>query len=916
MKARGSFAHQSGFFILAAMCVCGLSWAQTFQVTGKTGDSYLNLDETHFVTYTVQLTNSATLSNVVPELIPPVCGEVEIGGEMVNIFDTSFVGYKSGVSWIEGPIPSWANNTTREIAFYIHLFDNPPDHSICTDLCPSGVRFELDFTSDSLSMPVTAGSSAYLNMTRPTSNVIGLTDRAAWFHDYLGMIQLFLPFDWAIYTHTLTEDPTDPEVRIFMMFDWNANTTNLGAVFEFFYYPIKDFCGVVMSDAFFFGQVSQFDGVIYDETGTLPSGAGGLVTQAPLGGAGTQYDPLGVGMNFWDITDLTPSCGGSMRTQLGYTPGHSYSATIDISASTPPCVLRDAAIFLGRPRQCSSAATIFGPPTADFYFTSLDIDSSGAVQAEVAVPALWASGNDLSAAYSIEWFLRSKNVFSRLVDTNPDGVKVTLNASTQGWLFGEHYLEARVKHISSGSYVSVFSPKHGFYYNQQEAVFANGEYPTPDGYLDPGETMTLPVTMTNQSGESATGISITLGYDPGSGISMDTNSYLPSSSLPDGQGQDAEFDYQLLYVPGGCQDAHIFTKISHHRGAFTTSYTNWRWLTTNCQDIPVTFSAWDDWVPKSGDWAYDAENHSWSATAADASTTYVLESPNGHPDAIVGSDPVFIIDHDFAFDLNQAGGVLEYATSPDGVNWSAWHDLIEEIEEGEGVQLYHPLPFPDTVPSSIANRRVFMSLNPPTHQRIDGEADPNGFPIFKGDKVRFRALFQAPYLDQNRGLIQTWTINSFQFTSTQPRPDTLFSIPRYLNFISCLPVDLPVGDVDNYALEWYGDQSAAQDALYCLYNNSPASTDPDFSETVALWADYPPPQEDVATYFLKITKHATDEIRIIPFNMNVPLGNVPARSYMIPHWFLKPPDAESDLNEDGFVNIADFVKRENDDVCN
>ena len=143
MSNRSPFRPKSLYGVLFAL-ICGTGlFAQTFRIESVDSNTINALDSTLLVTYTVRLENSGTLNNVVPTLTPPDCSFTN----GTSYFSTSFAG-TNGFS-IPIAIGTWSNNTTKDLSFYVHLYN---EADLCAGnlgaICPDGQSiFQLDLNS-------------------------------------------------------------------------------------------------------------------------------------------------------------------------------------------------------------------------------------------------------------------------------------------------------------------------------------------------------------------------------------------------------------------------------------------------------------------------------------------------------------------------------------------------------------------------------------------------------------------------------------------------------------------------------------------------------------------------------------------------------------------------------------------------
>lgn len=901
----------SSGLVVALWCVSG--FCQTFTVQSRVGSNQLTLDDTIFVSYVVQLSGAtSTINNVVATLTPPACATVNIGGENYSIFSATYGGYKNGASFVNAPIPSWSNTTTKEVGFYVHLYDNLAGAgSICTNLCPGQVQFNLEFTWEDVAQASVAGASSQLQFLRPDDNVVTIVERASHLSSSLpsnGFIGHSDEFNWPLsVTNPFATNMSDPNVRVYLAFDWYLFGNSPTSVWDFFVYPVTNNCAINHLN-FVNNQLTFHTGTLIDGTGEIPGTQNGIIPLAALGGAGGVGAPAGSGWNFYDITNFAVPCGGTARSRLGY-PSPPYWVTIDVFLV--PVIIRDVGIWIGIQGSCQPLSAAFGPPTEDFKFTELHTDNRGNVQARLSVPTLWKSGADLSSSYSISWFARNNSTIIPLTDINGDGVKLTLDSTSALQLPSNFQIEARIRHTASGDQVSIKSPVHGFSYVLGAESFVNAEA-IPDVYLDPGETAVFPYQVFNNSGENATGLSIDVGAEfAGMGTEVFVAATALPSNLASGQNSTSNTSFELLLGPD-CSEVSLYAEVTHTRDTFTSSHRNYFVIGSNCEDTNITeFRSISNWTPTpvaskrgGGGWSY--AQGSWTGTATDDVQLYTLESPVVN----TGLYPNFDLTHLPNLPLNLAGGVLEYATSTNGTNWTGWADLVLLMESFQGSPIYHNLVFPNNISSYIANRRVWMYLNPPASPQVafvDRPINPNAINPLVDKFIRFRFAFQAPYLGQQEGANPTWEIESFNFTSQQPFEDDYFGVGNNLFFFSCESWIVNISTPGSFQADWY---ETVQD----LIDDTPTYTNQSSTGSIEWDMSRPSPLTDT-TYYVRLTQLSTQTQRVIAFDVNVPQGGVPPLGAIVADWRILPAAPGSDLNVDGSVDVLDYAFRENEDVC-
>ena len=896
-------------YVLIASCLVLVNpaLAQTFTVSSRVGGDQLVLDDTLQVTFTVQMTGaSSTLSNVLPSLAPPACSVINVSGKDISIFSTSYVGYKNGATTVEAAVPSWTSGTSKELVFNVHLYDNVMGgQSICTNLCTGQIEFIIGFTWQGQSTTVLGGSSNNLRFLRPDENVVNIVERASHMAIPLpngGLIAHSDEFPWPLAgVNPLQTNLTNPDTKIYLALDWYTFGFSPTSMFDFFIYPFSRTCSINHLHIST-GQVQLYNGTLVDTTGLVAGTTNGVVPLAPPGGAGNVGAPDGSGWNFYDLSSFNPTCG-SVRTAIDYS-NPPYSIIFDLFRTA---VIREVALFIGVQGSCQPLTFAFGPPSPEFEITEFHTDSRGNIRATANAPTLWKTGADLSSSYAIDWYARTNQSITKLTDINSDGVKLTLDVDAAFAITDDLVIEARVRHIASNDSVSTISAVNGFSYALGGFGFLNAETPIADSFLDPGETLVLPYQVTNESGDTAFSVSVEVGVDPAvSTEAFPQNSAIPAT-LTDTQQVVSNLSYELFAAPA-CDQSFFYVEVSHVRGSLTTSYREYFSVGTNCENTNVTeFRSLSNWTPapsaKAGvsGWTY---NNGWFGEADNASQLYTLQSPVVR----TGAFPSFDLTHLPNLPLNLAGGVLEYSVSPNGsTSWSSWQDLVLQIETFEAIQIYHSLVFPNTISSSIANRRVWMHLNPPVSPLIlSGEQiNPNLINPLVDKYIRFRFAFQAPYLDQNRSTSPSWEISDFTFKSQQPFFDNVLGALD-LTFFSCETWAVELSVADSYSAEWY-------ESLGDLYAGTPSYTTQSVNNVVTWDLSIPNLTVDT-TIYLRVVSDTTGIARIFPVSITVPQGGVPSLASMLDDW-REDDEPLSDLNADLIVDILDYVFRENEDVC-
>ncbi|MCB1049569.1 MAG: hypothetical protein H6510_00980 [Acidobacteria bacterium] len=895
---------------LGILCIGAWSWGQTFTVVGQTGSS-LNLDATTRITLNVQYAGTSTLTNVVPELTLPSCGQISLNGKLVNIFSSSYAGWNSGSGFVIQPIPSWTPGTNKSIAFDIHLFDNPGNgSSICADLCPSGVQFGLQLSGTGFG-PVQANANGNLSMVKPAANQYRLQSLVIkWTNLHPTFLFAGQTINAPFTVVTQHPDVSVPGTKVLLYMDWF--TTNGHSNFNQWDLPVANSCAFSNLPTFMF-SAQVFPGVVIDGTGTVPNiGAGSVVNTKPFGGAAGPNE--GDGINFIDVTNLTPTCGGTVLGRIGF----NTSTVASIVGTNLDMTWRSCRLYTAVPQACQVLTSSFGPPPTTTQFISLFTDSKGKISAQADVPSAWKSGADLSSAFTIKWYLRSATTFTQLTDTGTDGIKLTLDTQT-GSLPAGYFIEARITHTATNSVVSFSSPIHGFDYTSVLEDMDGTEIPQ-DAFLDPGETANFNIGITNNSGANATALLLGVGVVSQSGLVTTIQPGSLNTSLNNGSSTNTSFNLSLL-ASQACTPIEFFYEVQHTRNGFVTNFRKYLTLTANCQTTEIVYptspSGLSTWCASidnqacgasldgsNAGWSYDTN---WLGTVSDpddADTYFTLTSPEVN----VGANPNFSLSHIPELNLNVSGGVLEYSLK-NGSTWGPWLDLVTAIETYEGTQIYHPLAFPNNLPSYLAGRRVWMYNNPPQTPLTFQDLDVNPSLFGSAQKVRFRFVFQAPYLNQRTSSVHQWQVLDFAYSSESPLVDNIFAAGN-LSFAYCDTIMFQINQVSNYNVSWYSSATRLQ-------NNNPNHTETVTNSNVMAWLNnLPAPPSTTTTFYVKITDTFSGSTRILPIEIVVPQGGVPTLPSMRPTWRLDPNSfGFADLNTDNRIDVMDFIIRENNSLC-
>ena len=928
---------------LALIWFGDLSHAQTFNVISRTSlnDFFNTLDSSYIVRFNVSLSSPTALTNVVPTLTPPNC----LDGSGLPVFNTTYQGFTGQTDPTNLVIPSWTNGQQRELIFLVHLYDQQggAGSDYCSGVLCSDLDFNLQFSYTGQTSPVAAlDPNDELSFQQPqdgffVEDIHSITPSGPPACQSYSQAVFTIALQPQTFNHSLL---SDPDIRVLMGVNWNIHLDQTVPPDDIPDLPFSNGIGIFLyplSSSHIFDLVQQVSSQglnMVDQNSRIVDEDGEQFTLGPLGGKG----PAGLNCNYqsWNFFDITNRNvpGGQVKTVLNNLP---VNSEIQAGIGVTLINFRRAGIFLARQGSCSTS-TAFGDSPNDFQITALNLLPGSQATVSVQVPAAWKSGSQLTSAYQIQWFYRNHNTYKKA--TKPGGGATALRNLTETIALpyaapANFAIEARIEHVSTGSVVSVVSPRHQFNYTGlASGGFSNAEA-SPDIYLDPGESYVIPATVQNQTGKTVQDVKIKLGVTGPAGIDVGLSGetaalttyadpsgiVFSQASMPNSQLVDIDLIYQLLCMSQSCQDISGYMEFSFRDGAFNTSYRQNITVPGNCQFENQTISMDGSWTAlecfgtptpcqdsnctnvdcstnSPYGWAY--ANGDWTGFTQSIDFFYTLQSQSLN----VGSAPSIHMNHDCDFDWRDAGGIVEYRTGPDGVNWSNWNDLIIPIEGQAGMEYYNSTTFlpgdiPANVDNIIGNRRVFMKdflgasiVQDWTHSVPAG--------LFNQAKVQFRITFQQP---QNDGITAgSWTVSDFDYISQFPVSDNLFKIPTGLMFSSCLDtiVLLPgVGGTFDY--HWY---SSLEDL---------ATDNWDHYSTDGTWTGFPIPTTD-ATYFVKIT-NANGTSRIGKFTVQAE-SMVPPLSLVVEYWRAFSFPGTADINLDGQVDVLDVALQVNLDECN
>ncbi len=882
------------------------------------------VDQTLEVTFRVINNTGAALTNVVPTLIPPDCTD----GSGNPLFNTTFKSANISSSITSPVIASWPNGETRDLTFFVHLFHSSQYCDSFSSVCSGPLDFRLEYTYQGQGTPQVAQDS---------TNALGFDDPPADGFTVVDVHSRTPSTSCCSHASASFTIPTQaqsfvnsPETRVLLGVDWNLHINPPSPPLSFasgigeFNYPLNGTAFYPLRSRVLGGQVSMIaQGVsIFDQNGE-PFQLG------PLGGTGSLGN-VNCGLESWNFFDITdqPVSGGTVKQVLGSVSGNSQ---IGCLLSSTQVNFREAGIFLAVEGGCGESQA-FGPPPAagDFRIGDFHIISSGQALVRAFVPTAWANGagTELNGNYTLEWFVRGDGAYTKASKagggaTDPRVLTETINLPGLS-LPSDFAIEARVTHVSTGAVVSVVSAKHDLAYSGLGSGFFLNAEETPDQFLDPGESLVVPLSLQNNIGRVANNLTVTLEVlgPAGATFGFDSEALTESfagltsdivyfNDLGIGADLDLNLHYQLLEMTQGCEDIDLSLKVGYQDSGLNSSYRYFFTVPGNCQLEPDTVGInLNDWTPSdcfgnpnpcqdsnctqfscistTNGWAYTGGN--WSGLTDTPFLFYTLEGP-AFP---VGSNPSIHMRHIADFLLLTAGGILEFRTRNSGGAWSLWQDLIEPIENAQGVDLYNTrlygsaffLPGTDKM---ISDRHVFMDMDQVQEWTYDV---PPG--LFNQDEVMFRFLFQQPNL--NGSSAGTWTIEAFDYSSDFPVADNLFGVPSGLSFSSCLPtITITPGVPGNYQYDWF-------DSLQDLIDGTP-----DFVSFDGVWIGYPLPAED-ETYYVRITDTDSMTSRVYSFTV-IAENDVPSFFVVVEAWYDPNFPASADINMDGEVDVLDIAEQ-------
>lgn len=881
------------------------------------------VDETVEVTFQVSNTG-ASLTNVVPRLIPPNC--TDAGGN--PLFNATFKSANSSSTATNPVITSWPAGQSKNLTFFVHIYHSSQYCDNFASVCGGPLDFQLTYTHQGQATPIPANNpNGALDFDDPPADGYTLVDThsqtlpaACCSH---ATASFFIPTQSLSFVN-------DPETRVLLGVNWNLHINPPSAPLSFasgigeFNYPVNTGAFFFLRDRVISGQVQMIpQGTsIFDETGAQ-------LELGPLGGTGSvaNVDCNISSWNFFDISDQSVS-GGTVKNVLGTLGGNNLITGL---LSSTQINFRQAGIYLAIEGGCGESQA-FGPPPAagEFRIGELHIRSNGEAVVQVEIPTAWANGagTALSSNFTLEWFIRNNAVYTKATKSGGGGTDprnlaetIALPGLSQASDFA---VEARITHLATGAVVSAVSAKHDLAYSGFSSGFFLNAEQGPDQFLDPGETLVLPLGLQNNIGRVANNLTVTLGVNAPAGVSLSFDAEIPTETFSDlasdvvffsnlgiGANLDLDLLFQLLGMTQSCQNIDLFLELGYQDSGLNTSYRYFFSIPGNCQLQPDTISInLNDWTDADcfgnpspcqdsncTQFSCAATSNGWAFSGGDwmgvTDTPFFFYSLEG-PAFPVGANPSIHLRHIADFLLLTAGGILEFRTRNFTGSWSLWQDLITPIENAQGVDLYNTrlygnsffLPGTDRM---ISDRFVFMDMDQVQEWTY---AVPAG--LFNQDEVMFRFLFQQP--NQNGSSSGTWIIEDFEYSSDFPVADNLFGVPGGLSFSSCLPaITITPAVPGNYSYSWY-------DSLINLIDDTP-----NFVSNDGVWVAYPLPTED-ATYYVRVTDTDTMTSRVYSFTV-IAENQVISFFVVVEAWYDPDFPPSADLNMDGRVNVLDVAQQ-------
>ncbi len=865
---------------LGAFLACyGAAFGQTFTVNSRTTPSgeLLKLDQSITVVYNVSATGLT--QPVIPVLRPT-------NASLANSISVTWNG-------------TAATSTLTNLSFNIHLFDT-------TSLCGQTIDFELLFYSSQFSGSKTAipSTTSLMRFSSSSGGQITLT------HKVIDTPTLPCPLS-SVSPATYFMSPTgvtqsvinDPDNRIYFLADYNLAGAAWHSQFTFFLYALNGNQCTLNASV----DLNSFPLVNAEITDQTVSPAR-TITQAPVGGAGS----CGVndhGYNLYDITDLNPvdsDCAATIRQSIDY---HTGSGIYQLfwSYGGFGAVVRKFSIYVGQEGTCSALVHNFGAPPAatEFRVEDFYLSSYGNVEATLTVPSTWGSNGTLNSNLRVTYYLRTDSGMTAL-GAETQSLNLAFNTAQTITTPANYFIEARVRRTDTNAIVSTTSSayRHKVNYTVQTPTFTKAEQAaiggSVDHFLDPGETLSLPILAASSDGANLPTMSALSGLvvDTNASNSIDASDTVLVANTPTVGGLNVRLlpiqfpagttsrtvtlGYELLTAPT-TPAVWFFSDVTRTDSNGTTTtfrqYASLHQILGDVRDLNGqstaeeyaydfrTSSGAPDWTTtdtspssaNSGSWLYSSPSfgsNAWTGNggtqAAYASEILTLVSPW----LPLGDSTTVDFEHLAQFSFNQSGGLLEYrARNNAGV--TQWSNLVDDYGPS-GV--LNEFPFPSNPPSYLSGKKVWMS------NESQSESVTVHIPDSLGDlrnDVQFRFLFMDPSLsDTGRSDGPThWEVYDFTYDTVRLTTDNIFGVDEtQLTWDACdsprivLKNSAPIS-ASNLTFEWF----SSIDNLY----NGIGTVIPGSS---GLDVPFEPTTNGTYNYYVRIKYLGTE--RIIPVVVN------------------------------------------------
>jgi len=505
-------------------------------VTQVTQNSALELDRSILIEVTF---SSDTTERVIPMLnLPASCSSLE---PLINITPAA-----------PGELPLLASaGTPVDVAFWVHSLEDPtsPGDGICHNTCLDS-PFELTFERlDGSTVPISSQPALVIQPPASDADVLksviaGFTG-PSFFHTGFG---IDITLNQVTDTTALMSNFDTATDRLILYIDWNNSSGTHPENFLEIAFPVRD-----PSNPCFFNWIDAIaNGLdLYpgspinyfgdeDLTG-FPRGS--TISQAPIGGAGTQVDPTGQGVNLFDVTQAATQCGNFYQN-LDYAA--SSNLFVPFYHSGGWWILRRMFLLHMELDGCAALDPSFQiSNNQQFSISDLEITrhiEQGAqrfsLTSTLRVPSKWLlNSQTLKSSYRIDWYLKKNDdAGTELLVASTDSpylevasLPVELSSTNTPSYLNDYHLLAVVSYQNS-SFISTELPFELPYDNQIELVnslFSSTfqfeiDGPDEDAILDPGEQ--VDIVFNFKPGTSFTNLSY--GYLDGSSIIYNDGSVL------------------------------------------------------------------------------------------------------------------------------------------------------------------------------------------------------------------------------------------------------------------------------------------------------------------------------------------------------------------------------------------------------